>query len=96
MRRCFIIVRHTLLALLMLHCFLAASAQESKNNNLSGEKESSQFGFTGARAGDDETIAAKSGGADGLGDLSLGGNRRPLYRLRPSDVAEVTFTIARV
>jgi hypothetical protein len=39
-------------------------------------------------------MAAKSGRADGLGNLSLGGNRRPLYRLRPSDVAEVTFTIS--
>ena len=94
MRRSFIIVRHTLLALLVLHCFLAASAQESQNKNSGGNKESSQSGLTGAGAGDGKTMAAKSGRADGLGNLSLGGDRRPLYRLRPSDVAEVTFTIS--
>jgi polysaccharide export outer membrane protein len=94
MRRFFIIVRYTLLALLALYCFLAASAQESQNKNWSGDKGSSQSGLTGAGAGDVKTMAAKSGRAGGLGDLSLGGDRRPLYRLRPSDVAEVTFTIS--
>jgi len=39
-------------------------------------------------------MAAKPGRADGLGNPLLGGERRPLYRLRPSDVAEVTFTIS--
>lgn len=38
--------------------------------------------------------AAKSGGADGQGNLWLGGERRPLYRLRPSDVVEVSFTVS--
>jgi polysaccharide export outer membrane protein len=94
MRHFFIIVRYTLLALLALYCFLAASAQESQNKNWSGDKGSSQSGLTGAGAGDVKTMAAKSGRAGGLGDLSLGGDRRPLYRLRPSDVAEVTFTIS--
>jgi polysaccharide export outer membrane protein len=94
MRRSFIIVRHSLLAFLMLHCFLAAPAQEIKNKNLGGDKGSSQSGLTGAGGGDVETMAAKSGRADGLGNPLLGGERRPLYRLRPSDVAEVTFTIS--
>lgn len=38
--------------------------------------------------------AARTGGADGLGNPTLGGEHRPLYRLRPSDVVEVTFTVA--
>src|SRR5258708_27424774 len=94
MRRFFTIVRHTLLALLVLHCSLAATAQESQNNNSGADKGSSQSGLTGAGEGDVETMAAKSGRADGLGNPLLGGERRPLYRLRPSDVAEVTFTIS--
>ncbi len=94
MRHFFIIVRHSLLALFVLHCSLAAPAQESQNNNSGGDKGSSQSGLTGAGAGDVETMAAKSGRADGLGNPLLGGERRPLYRLRPSDVAEVTFTIS--
>ncbi len=92
--RSFIVVRNTLLTLLALCCCLAAPAQESSNKPSGGEKRSSQSGFTGAGAGDSETMAAKPGGADGLGNPLLGGERRPLYRLRPSDVAEVTFTIS--
>jgi polysaccharide export outer membrane protein len=89
-----IIVRHALLVPLVLHCCLAAPAQESQNKDSGGDKESSQSGLTGAGAGDGETKAATSGRADGLGNPLLGGTRRPLYRLRPSDVAEVTFTIS--
>ena len=33
-------------------------------------------------------------GADGQGNPLLGGNRRPLYRLQPSDVVEISFTVA--
>ncbi len=40
------------------------------------------------------TTAAKPGGADGLGNPLLGGERHPLYRLRPSDVVEISFTVA--
>jgi polysaccharide biosynthesis/export protein len=34
------------------------------------------------------------GGAGGLGNPILGGERHPLYRLRPSDVVEISFTVA--
>jgi polysaccharide biosynthesis/export protein len=44
--------------------------------------------------GGSTTTAAKPGGADGQGNLLLGGQRHPLYRLRPSDVIEVSFTVA--
>src|SRR5204863_3508545 len=57
-------------------------------------KDTSQYTFTGAGMGGSSTTAAKPGGADGLGNPLLGGERRPLYRLRPSDVVEISFTVA--
>src|SRR5208337_3413971 len=39
------------------------------------------------------TTAATPGGADGLGNPLLGGSH-PLYRLRASDVVEISFTVA--
>ena len=39
-------------------------------------------------------MTAKTAGADGQGNPILGGERHPLYRLRPSDVLEVSFTVA--
>jgi polysaccharide export outer membrane protein len=39
-------------------------------------------------------MAAKPGRADGAGNSMLGGNRRPLYRLQPRDVVEISFTVA--
>ncbi|HUA14232.1 MAG TPA: polysaccharide biosynthesis/export family protein [Verrucomicrobiae bacterium] len=38
--------------------------------------------------------ATKPGGADGLGNPLLGGERHPLYRLQASDVVEITFTVS--
>ena len=43
------------------------------------------------------TVAAettKSGTADGAPSPALAGERRPLYRLRKSDVLEINFTFA--
>lgn len=54
----------------------------------------SRSGLTGAGTGDRSTTAAKPVAADGLGNPLLGGERRPLYRLRASDVVEITFTVA--
>ena len=83
--------RVVLVALLLLPCQSVVSAQEK---GLDGEKEPSQPGWTGAGAGSSETTAAKPGGVDGLGNPLLGGERRPLYRLRSSDVLEITFTVS--
>ena len=44
--------------------------------------------------GGSSATAAKPGGADGLGNPLLGGERHPLYRLQPSDVVEISFTVA--
>jgi polysaccharide export outer membrane protein len=80
-------------ALLVVECCSAAFAQV-ENADLSGNKETSRSGFTGAGAGGSRTTAAKPGGADGLGNPILGGERHPLYRLRPGDVVEISFTVA--
>jgi len=93
MKRVFIFVRFIVIALLVLPCGSAAFAQVEKTD-LGGDKETSRSGFTGAGAGGSSTTAAKPGGADGLGNPLLGGERRPLYRLRPSDVVEISFTVA--
>jgi len=93
MQRVFIFVRFIATALLVLQCCSAAFAQGEKTA-LSENKETSRSGFTGAGAGGSSTTAAKTGRADGLGNPSLGGERHPLYRLRPSDVVEISFTVA--
>jgi len=85
-------VRILVAAVLVLECGSAVFAQEKPDP---GEiKETSQSGFTGAGAGGNGKAAAKPGGADGLGNPLLGGERHPLYRLRPSDAVEISFTVA--
>lgn len=68
-------------------------AQGQKEVDLGESKNTFRSGFTGAGP-EGDVAAAKQGGADGLGSPSLGGERHPLYRLRTSDVVEVSFTIA--
>jgi polysaccharide export outer membrane protein len=68
----------------------AVSAQEGKDQS---GKQSSGSGLTGTGAGGETTVAT-TGRADGQGNPLLGGESRPLYRLKPSDVAEVSFTVA--
>src|SRR5580658_882471 len=93
MRHCFIFVRFITIALLVLDCGSAAFAQGEKTD-LGGDKQTSQSGLTGAGAGGSSTTAATPGGADSLRNPILGGERYPLYRLRPSDVVDVSFTVA--
>jgi polysaccharide export outer membrane protein len=93
MKSLFIFVRLIAIAGLAFKCGSAASAQVG-NADPSGVKETSQSGFTGAGSGGNRTAAAEPGGADGLGNPSLGGERHPLYRLQPSDVVEISFTVA--
>jgi polysaccharide export outer membrane protein len=93
MKRPSIFVRLIATAPLVFGCCSAAFAQ-GENKDLSGNQETSRSGFTGAGAGGSSTTAAKPGRADGLGNPLLGGERHPLYRLRPSDVVEITFTVA--
>lgn len=93
MKGFFIFVQFIAVVLMLLECVSAAFAQGEKTD-LSGKQETSRSGFTGAGAGGSRTTAAKPGGADGLGNPILGGERHPLYRLRPSDVVEISFTVA--
>ena len=93
MKRLFIFVRFIATAFLLLECGSPVFAQGEKIN-LGGDKQAFQSGLTGAGAGGSQSTAVNPGGADGQGNSLLGGSRRPLYRLRPSDVVEVTFTVA--
>ena len=93
MKRLFIFGRFLAVTLLVGQCCSAAFAQVEKTR-LGGDQETSRAGFTGAGAGGSSTTAAKPGRADGLGNPLLGGERHPLYRLRPSDVVEISFTVA--
>ena len=85
-----------LLSVAMLVCVFgsAAFAQGDASNGLGENKEPSQSGLTGAGTGGNVATAAKPGEADGTGNLPLGGLRHPLYRLQPSDVVEISFTVA--
>src|SRR3954470_19905508 len=93
MNRFFIFVRFIAVALLVFSCVSAVFAQGEKRN-LSGEIEASRSGLTGAGMGGNSSTAANPGRADGQGNPLLGGECHPLYRLRASDVVEVTFTVA--
>lgn len=93
MKRLFIFVRFIAIALVVFELGSAAFAQGEKTS-LGGKQKTSQSSFTGAGVGRSRTTAAEPGGADGLGNPLLGGERHPLYRLRPSDVVEISFTVA--
>jgi polysaccharide biosynthesis/export protein len=93
MKSIFIFARFVAVALLVLGCGSAVFAQGDRAV-LGGDKQTSQAGLTGAGAGNSQSTAANPGGADGTENLLLGENRHPLYRLRPSDVVELTFTVA--
>ena len=85
-------IRFVALEILVVAVCVAVFAQE-REINPAMDKQSSQSVLTGAGVGEVELTAAKPGRADGQGNSLLGG-RRPLYRLKTSDVVEVTFTVA--
>ncbi len=92
MERPFIFGRFIIVAVFVLQSCSTALGQARKD--LRESIGTSQSGLTGAGTGGSETTAAKPGRADGLGNPLLGGERHPLYRLHPSDVVEITFTVA--
>jgi Polysaccharide biosynthesis/export protein/SLBB domain len=82
------------LALLTIEVCMAAFAQEGKTEPYLGTSlQSSQTSQTGVGMGSTGMAAAKSGEADGVGNLKLE-ERRPLYRLHRSDVVAVSFTLS--
>jgi len=90
----FSIAKYAGIVVLSLSFCSAASAQGNTNVNPSETKEAFQSSLTGAGVGSSSSTAAKPGRADDQGNPSLGGERHPLYRLQPSDVIEISFTVA--
>jgi polysaccharide export outer membrane protein len=79
---------------LLSSLFSSAVFAQIQEKALSGDNGTSSSGLTGAGAGSSSMAAAQTAGAGGIGNPALGGNRHPLYRLRPSDVVEISFTVA--
>ncbi len=87
--------RFASVALVTITVCMAAFAQEAQTEQYLGTNvPSSQTGQTGAGLGSMGMAVAKSGKADGTGNLQLGGERRPLYRLNRSDVVTLSFTLS--
>jgi polysaccharide biosynthesis/export protein len=79
---------------LTLALCVAAFAREDKEKQDPGVITlPSQSGQTGAGWGEAGMAAAKSGQADDVGNLRLGG-RRPLYRLNRTDIVALSFTLS--
>jgi polysaccharide biosynthesis/export protein len=93
MKRVLSKVRFIAVALLSFAFCAASLAQSATNSSSSEGQETSRSSLTGAGTGS-STTAAKTGGADDMGSPLLGGIRHPLYRLRPSDVVQISFTVA--
>jgi polysaccharide biosynthesis/export protein len=85
--------RFWLSSLLILQLCLAVLAQDQVQG-LGASKQSPQAGQTGTGLGSAGMTAAKPGEADGMGNLQLGGERHPLYRLNRSDLVAITFSLA--
>ncbi|HLV89114.1 MAG TPA: polysaccharide biosynthesis/export family protein [Candidatus Sulfotelmatobacter sp.] len=92
MKRSSNLIRSLIVAALLLLPGWSAFAQVTGSGQ-GGQQEASRPGLTGAGAGGSTTVA-KPGRADDFGNSLLGGERHPLYRLRPSDVVEISFTVA--
>jgi polysaccharide biosynthesis/export protein len=86
-------VRFRRSTLLILQLCLAVVAR-GQVQGLGTSKTSSQTGQTGTGLGSAGMTAAKSGEADGVGNLQLGGERHPLYRLNRSDLVAITFSLS--
>ncbi len=94
MQRKFIIGPLFLQAVIFLHFCSAALAQVEASSNLSDPQGTLHSSLTGAEVQGSSFTAAKPGRADDQGKPSLGGERHPLYRLKPGDVVEISFTVA--
>lgn len=83
------------MSFLIFQLCVAAFAQEvNKTQDLGAPTQPSQTGKPGTEVWTARMTDAKTGQADGMGNLQLGGKRRPLYRLNDSDVVALSFTLA--
>lgn len=92
-KRRFTFFRFTAIGVLILQSCSTVLAQNERKD-LGGNKNTARASLTGAGAGSSSKTAEKTGIADGQGNLLLGGQRHPLYRLQPSDVVEIDFVVA--
>jgi polysaccharide export outer membrane protein len=93
MKRVFIVGAAAAIAILALAVCPLTLAQAELNDRVR-DTQASRSGLTGAGTGEGSTTAKQPAGAGDLGNPLLGGMRHPLYRLQPSDVVEVSFTVA--
>src|SRR6202166_3338193 len=75
-------------------CVAAYAQEENRVQCLGTSQPSSRTSQTGVGSGSTGVAAARSGKADGTGNLQLGGKRRPPYRLNRSDVITLSFTLS--
>jgi len=95
MKRMNQLAKFAVASLLTVQLCAAVFAQDKqKDTSLGPANGASAVGQTGAGSGSMRTTAAKTGMADGMGNPRLGGERRPLYRLRRSDVVTVSFSLS--
>src|SRR5579862_8823347 len=93
MKRVFIVGAAAAIAILALAVCPLTLAQAEGNDRVR-DTQASRSGLTGAGTREGSTTAKQPAGAGDLGNPLLGGMRHPLYRLQPSDVVEVSFTVA--
>jgi polysaccharide biosynthesis/export protein len=87
--------RIAVMSFLIFQLCVAAFAQElNKTQDLGSPAQPSQTGKTGTGVWTTGMTDAKTGQADDMGNLELGGKRRPLYRLNDSDIVALSFTLA--
>ena len=94
MQHIFSIAKYIAVVIISFEFCSAAFAQRNTSVDLSENKEAPQSSLTGAGVAGSTLTAAKPGRADDQGNPPLGGERHPLYRLQPSDVIEISFTVA--
>jgi polysaccharide export outer membrane protein len=75
-------------------CGAAFAQDEARLKRLGTSLQSPQTSQTGAGRWSTGAAPARTGEADGTGNLQLGGNRRPLYRLHCSDLVTLSFTLS--
>lgn len=80
--------------LLLLGCGVEAVALDQDGLVSSSPAQPSGGSQTGTASASTRSKAAKTGNADGMGNPTLGGERRPLYRLNRSDVIAISFMLS--
>lgn len=84
-----------LAGVLLLGSFSAMlPAQDQDKPKTTSPMQPAAGSLTGTATANPDSTAAKTGKADGMGNPTLGGEHRPLYRLNRSDVVAISFTLS--